>query len=47
MLEEIQVFLMAMVPFTTGKNITGGDVQGGEQGRGAMTDIVVGETPST
>ena len=42
MLEEVEVFLVAMARFATCEHLAGSDVQSGEQRRGPMADIVMG-----
>ena len=42
MFEEGQEFLVAVARFADPGDLAGGDVQGGEQGGGAVADVVVG-----
>jgi hypothetical protein len=42
MTEELEEFLVAVPPFAWGEDLAGGDVEGGEQARGPVADLVVG-----
>jgi len=41
--EEPEIFLMAMAMLAASEDGAGGDIEGGEERRGAMPDIVVGK----
>jgi len=41
--EEPEIFLMAMAMLAASEDGAGGDIEGGEERRGAMADIVVGK----
>ncbi len=42
LLEKGEILLMAMAAFTRSKDATGGDIQGGKQRGGSVTDIIMG-----